>query len=32
MRYIYGPYVCGDGLDIMEGYVVSGSWRTENQV
>lgn len=27
VRSIYGPYVCGDSLDIRGGVVLAGSWR-----
>jgi WD40 repeat protein len=28
-RYIYGPYICGDSLDLHEGYILAGSFRAE---
>jgi WD40 repeat protein len=27
IRSIYGPYVCGDALDLHDGYILTGSWR-----
>lgn len=32
VRNIYGPFVCGDALDINEGYILTGSWRAEDQL
>ena len=32
VRYIYGPYICGDALDLHEGYILTGSWRAEKQL
>jgi WD40 repeat protein len=32
VRNIFGAYVCGDALDIHEGYILSGSWRSEEQL
>lgn len=32
VRSIYGPYICGDALDIHDGYILTGSWRGDNQV
>ncbi len=29
VRSIYGAYICGDALDIHDGYILSGSWRGE---
>ena len=31
-KYIYGPLVCGDALDIKEGMILTGSWRDNKQV
>lgn len=27
VRSIFGPYICGDALDVQRGTVLSGSWR-----
>ncbi len=27
VRSIYGPYICGDSLDIKGGRILTGSWR-----
>ncbi len=27
-----GPYICGDSLDEFAETIVTGSWRTENQL
>ncbi len=27
-----GPYICGDSIDIFGNILVTGSWRTENQL
>ena len=32
MRSIFGPFVCGDAVDISGGIVLTGSWRAENQL
>jgi COMPASS component SWD3 len=32
IRSIYGPYVCGDSLDIHDGYILAGSWRGDRQL
>lgn len=32
VRSIYGPYICGDALDIHDGYVLTGSWRADRQL
>ncbi len=32
IRYIYGPYICGDALDLHEGYILTGSWRPDKQL
>ncbi len=32
VRSIYGPYICGDSLDLQDTYVLTGSWRAEKQV
>ena len=26
VRSIYGPYICGDGIDIWEDSVLTASW------
>ena len=30
VRSIYGPYICGDALDLNDGYILTGSWRGEH--
>jgi COMPASS component SWD3 len=32
VRSIYGPHICGDALDVVEGRIVTGSWRPKNQL
>ena len=32
VRGIYGPFICGDSLDIHDGYILSGSWRSDKQL
>jgi WD40 repeat protein len=32
VRSIYGPYICGDSLDIHDGYILTGSWRADKQL
>lgn len=32
IRSIYGPKICGDSIDIKEGFIVTGSYRQENQL
>jgi len=29
---IYGPHVCGDALDLCGNYILSGSWRPDDQL
>jgi WD40 repeat protein len=31
-RYIYGPHICGDALDLAGNSILTGSWRTSNQL
>lgn len=28
VRSIYGPYCCGDSLDLRGGLILTGSWRS----
>ncbi len=30
VRSFCGPFVCGDALDIHDGYILTGSWRSDN--
>jgi COMPASS component SWD3 len=32
VRSLYGPHVCGDAVDIEGDTIVTGSWRTKNQL
>lgn len=32
VRNINGPYICGDALDLHEGYILTGSWRSDKQL
>lgn len=32
VRSFYGPHICGDALDVVGNEVVTGSWRSENQL
>ena len=32
VRSIYGPHICGDSLDIAGNDIVTGSWRSDNQL
>jgi WD40 repeat protein len=32
IRNIFGPYLCGDALDIKSGMILTGSWRPQEQV
>jgi len=32
VRSIYGPHICGDALDVCGNEIVSGSWRTADQL
>jgi COMPASS component SWD3 len=32
IRSIYGPYICGDALDIHDGCILTGSWRSDRQL
>ena len=29
IRSFFDPYICGDSLDLHEGYILTGSCRTE---
>ena len=29
---IYGPHVCGDAIDMNDNYILSGSWRPNDQL
>jgi WD40 repeat protein len=29
---IFGPHVCGDALDLMGNYILTGSWRPTDQL
>ena len=31
-NYLYGPHVCGDGLDLKEDLLLTVSWEKENQI
>ena len=31
-NYLYGPHVCGDGLDIKEDLLLTVSWEKEDQI
>ena len=30
MRSLYGAYLCGDAMDIKDGSVLTGSWRSKD--
>uniref|UniRef100_A0A7S2RM78 Anaphase-promoting complex subunit 4 WD40 domain-containing protein n=1 Tax=Mucochytrium quahogii TaxID=96639 RepID=A0A7S2RM78_9STRA len=32
VRSIYGPHICGDAVDIYDNRILTGSWRTKNQL
>lgn len=32
VKSIFGPHICGDALDVYNDYVVTGSWRPDNQL
>lgn len=32
VRSIYGPYIAGDALDIIDDLILSGQYRQENQL
>eukprot|EP00759_Apiculatamorpha_spiralis_P016768 PhF_6_TR2296/c0_g1_i1/m.4020 len=32
VRSIYGPYLCGDGLDMLEGTILCGSTRNKDNM
>lgn len=32
VRSIYGPHICGDSLDVVGNEIVTGSWRSSNQL
>ena len=31
-NYLYGPHVCGDGLDLKENLLLTVSWEKEDQI
>jgi WD40 repeat protein len=31
-NYLYGPHVCGDGLDLKEDLLLTVSWEKEDQI
>ena len=31
-RYIYGPHICGDALDLVGEEILTGSWRSSSQL
>lgn len=32
INYIYGPLICGEALDVMGNYILSGSWRDHQRL
>lgn len=32
VRSFYGPHICGDSLDVFGNEIVTGSWRSDNQL
>mmetsp|Transcript_6903 Transcript_6903/g.8417 ORF Transcript_6903/g.8417 Transcript_6903/m.8417 type:complete len:389 (+) Transcript_6903:75-1241(+) len=30
VRYIYGPHICGDALDVFEDRILTGSWKSND--
>jgi COMPASS component SWD3 len=32
VKNIFGPHICGDALDIVNGRIVTGSWRPQHQL
>lgn len=32
LRSIYGPKICGEAIDICDGFAVTGSYRPDNQI
>ena len=32
VRNICGPFVCGDSIDMHDGYILSGSYHDSNQL
>ena len=28
----HGPYICGDGIDLQDNWLLTGSWRPEKQI
>ena len=31
-NYLYGPHVCGDGLDLKDDLLLTASWEKEDQI
>jgi len=32
VRYIYGPHICGDSLDIKGSQILTGSWASKDAI
>ena len=32
IRSIYGPYICGDSIDLHDGYLLTGSYKDNHQL
>jgi COMPASS component SWD3 len=32
VRMLYGPHICGDALDLKNTEILTGSWRSSNQL
>jgi COMPASS component SWD3 len=32
VRCLYGPHICGDALDLKNNEILTGSWRSTNQL
>ena len=32
ISYLYGPLICGEAIDIKDNYILTGSWRDNQQI
>jgi WD40 repeat protein len=32
IRSIFGPYICGDAIDLQDNFLLTGSYKEKNQL
>ena len=32
VNHLYGPIICGDGIDVYKNTIVTASWSSSNQL